>query len=752
MATQKFTQGTTIKQKEEPLTELFLIVDGSVRACYEGGEIHLGKGDIIGLCDLTCGYHTCTYIASENTALVACKVMVTDNDVTLPSPGIEFDMLLLNSMIRQICAFMDSYLLLQFNSNNMYEYLKECYEEYVSLCSKYILSPKALPGFELIEPFSVEEDLAPWLSSYYEAMSKLSGAQKKLIVSSPALLKGTLLKASADIHTIFSLAQLYYDYEASTSSVLLNEDQLDFLDLYTGILVQASKNGADITTLATTISTMMIHIEGLSSISQELYEQRAEQYRQTLDKLQRAPSSSEAATMDTELKGSLDTILRYAGTEAEAAARFKSAILSYKLLSDRNAQTDDAMKIRSEITKGFYDIYNSAFQISLKHSNMPLAVRLFLNFGYVDEELAGIENTAYLSSIVDTLKGDPKNGVYTAYEWFKAIYYGQKEPSRNAFETDYAAHLRELRVGGHITKEEERQLINDNAHKVMFELENLFPTANKVTYGRISTFCPVFSEHNILKDLDAMLVTPELVKESIDAIRKVDFSAFYRDTVYSYPAVGINQEFVPIEILPDVILFPNIGTRGIMWQEISGRDRNTPARMLASVFSLSELHNLIIRMAGEYRWEICRRIQGGRWNDLSDPSLTSEYFDYIQFYRKNHELSTDAKEKIKTALAKARNSYREMFVMDYIMWIQYESSGSPRLNKVSRAILFTYCPFSKEVRTRLQTNPLYREILTRYDLKKAQRVHRLDNLLHRFTSAGAEVPEELQHEMEYIES
>ena len=62
---------------------------------------------------------------------------------------------------------------------------------------------------------------------------------------------------------------------------------------------------------------------------------------------------------------------------------------------------------------------------------------------------------------------------------------------------------------------------------------------------------------------------------------------------------------------------------------------------------------------------MCKRIQGSRWNDISDSSLTSEYFDYIQFYRKNHDLSADAKERIKNRLQKAKNSYKEMYDNDY---------------------------------------------------------------------------------------
>ena len=52
-----------------------------------------------------------------------------------------------------------------------------------------------------------------------------------------------------------------------------------------------------------------------------------------------------------------------------------------------------------------------------------------------------------------------------------------------------------------------------------------------------------------------------------------------------------------------------------------------------------------------------------RW---PEPSLTSEYFDYMQFYKKNTELSKDAKEKLQNSLVRAKNSFREMFVRDYI--------------------------------------------------------------------------------------
>ena len=188
-----------------------------------------------------------------------------------------------------------------------------------------------------------------------------------------------------------------------------------------------------------------------------------------------------------------------------------------------------------------------------------------------------------------------------------------------------------------------------------------------------------------------------------------------------------------------------------MWQEIEGRKRTTPSRMMVSVFQMEDLTNILVRLTGDFRWEMCKRIQGARWNDISDPSLTSEYFDYIQFYKKNRDLSADAKDKVKLSMQKAKNSFKEMFIRDYEAWILYEGSGSPRLNKVSRGILFSYCPFAKEIRDKLKTNPLYKDMMDRYDIKLNQKIHHFNNLFQKLKNMGADVPKEIQGQRNYLD-
>ena len=212
---------------------------------------------------------------------------------------------------------------------------------------------------------------------------------------------------------------------------------------------------------------------------------------------------------------------------------------------------------------------------------------------------------------------------------------------------------------------------------------------------------------------------------------------------------GVFKEQLHVECLPDIILMPNTGIRGVMWQEIEGKRRNTPSRMLLSVFHMEDIYATMVRLCGEYRWEMCKRIQGYRWNDMGTRSLTSEYFDYIQFYKKNRNLSAEAKDRIKNSLQRSRGSFKEMFVRDYILWILFESAGSPRLNKVSREILFNYCPFSVSIRTTLKQNPQYGDLLQRYDLKREQKLHHLNQFRKKLLLSNTQIPEEVEAEIIY---
>ena len=450
------------------------------------------------------------------------------------------------------------------------------------------------------------------------------------------------------------------------------------------------------------------------------------------------------------MKNSLNTILTYVKAETEFADTFRDLILQYTGLSDRNSDDDNTRHIRQGITSMFFDLYKSCFYRACKSKFIPLPVSMFLYFGYVDETLSGQENAEYLAHAAKYLLTAPKSNVYTFYDWLLAILHGEKEPSRNEFDMDYTDTVHRKKVSGEITAEQEAALLKDTMAKIDYEFDNMFPTVTKVTFGRISSFCPVFSDHNMLKRPEKSFVTSDFLQQSLKQLESIDYSVFYREYTYSNPEAGIPKEFLHTRVLPDIILIPGIGTRSIMWQEIEGKRRTTPARFMLPIFYLDDTYTAVLRLSAEFRWEMCKRVQGAHWNDLSERSLTSEYFDYIQFYRKNRDLSQEAKDSVKTGLQKVRGSFKEMFIRDYISYILFESGGSPRLTRPVRTILFTYCTFSKEIRDSLADNPIYRDLLERWTTKQGQKLHKYDLLIKRVETSGNGIPDELKNEGNFL--
>lgn len=752
MAAKEFPAGTVIVPGEQPINALYVIAKGTVRATYPGGEFYLYKGDVIGACELFFDSHFITYQTEEISSIASYPYSVTQLSSILRS-NVEMATRIVTSMFKQLQEILDQYELARFDCDNFYHYLTDSYDGYLNFCTKHNISPRALPGLETLSELVLEEDVSGWLGGYY---SQLRTLITKTSIKNPDFIQGILLKASEDVYQVISVCRVLYDYKSEITNLLMSENRLDFFDLYASLLYRIGSHADESTSLIAAISTMMIQLESQPSIDKEMYRQRVAEYRERLNALdnQTETSAEESSKVNTEdiadIRDSMNTILSYAKVDEETANAFRNAVSQYSKLTDKNNSDDASRRLRLNITKLFYQIYEKAFMRSLHDFEIPKVILMFFNFGYVDENLAGMDNASYLYSIVNKLPSDPSRNVYTIYEWLHAIYDGKKTPSRNEFDTDYQAHVHELKVTGKISATEETNMLKDREKQVLFELQNMFQSVNKITFGRISSFCPVFSEHNILKELDKSLVSADKVEESFHLIRSVDFSAYYREVIYTNPALGIGKEEVSVEILPDIILMPNIGVRGVMWQEIEGRKRTTPSRMMVSLFQMEDLTNILVRLTGDFRWEMCKRVQGARWNDISEASLTSEYFDYIQFYKKNHELSPDAKDKIKLNMQKAKNSFKEMFIRDYVSWVLFEGSGSPRLNKIARAILFTYCPFSKEIRDKLKMNPLYKETMERYDIKLGQKVHHYNNLFQKLKNMGVDIPPEIKAQREYL--
>ena len=211
--------------------------------------------------------------------------------------------------------------------------------------------------------------------------------------------------------------------------------------------------------------------------------------------------------------------------------------------------------------------------------------------------------------------------------------------------------------------------------------------------------------------------------------------------MYAENELKLGKAYIMETIFPVCILFPTAGNNAIMWQELSGKRKNTQARFLFPILFNGMISSACTHLVGQFRWELVRTIQGTSWNDLRNKSMTSEYADYIQFYRKNRDLSEDRKEKLKIQLSKCRNNMREVFAEDYEIWIRSESSGAMRLTKPSREIMAMYCPFAKEIRQRLATQPAFADAMKRYTLYQTEKLKEVAFLVREYDKQNIPLPE-----------
>ena len=88
---------------------------------------------------------------------------------------------------------------------------------------------------------------------------------------------------------------------------------------------------------------------------------------------------------------------------------------------------------------------------------------------------------------------------------------------------------------------------------------------------------------------------------------------------------------------------------------------------------------------------------------------------------------------------------------DYQNWIKFEAKGSFRLNKVSREILFKYCPFAKSIRTKLMVNPMYQNMFEKFEIFKGRELRHINNVYDKYQKSGGVLTEEMQANLDFYD-
>ena len=698
------SKGQILHKKGDAIKDIAIILKGSF-TLNDGADVSLsaGNGTILGAFHPYGGTYHYNYQAAEDSTLFTYDYTDEDDLTAAITATPTIAPVMVSASVALLNQLLDTLSELYEAGCKLCKDTKANYNDYKNICARLMIPPKMFESINVLVPPEKPDILDSWQAALCRAVSDKNDLLRKECY--PADIQFC-------VGTIMLSAQMAQRVQVEIDKALA--------------FIQQMKNDTD-------------------EFSREYHSQKAK-----FDDAQRQEALESGSGSLPQIKNALTTILAFAGVSREIGDAFGRDIRAFMKAPDKAEKSTEMRRLRTDITNNYYTIYEAAFFNSLNTEDIPAEVKMFFLFGFVDEELAGEENTAELYKYAVLWEDDPNGRILPAYDWLKKIYRGEVPPSKDEFDNDWPDHLKEEVRQGNITQAQADEMLNDTKAMVSFELHNMITGANKMTYGSIFSFIPAFYAQSVSRPLENCLVTAQRAVDELNHVRDLDFGCFYRPAYASYPELKINRFDYNLEILPYIILMPNYGSRGVMWQEIEGRKRTTPAHLVVSILHSEDLFDTFIKMCAQFRWEMCKRIQGVHYSDITEPSLTSEYCNYLQFYKKNSSLSADMKEKVKTALKRNNNSYSNVFASEYEMFLKAESEGLPRLNKVSREILFKYCTFSQKYRDNLLINPQYKPLIERWTVGRDDRVRTLELFSRRILTQVKELPEEVQIEAEYL--
>ncbi len=757
-------KGTVIFEEKDPVTCICAVIKGSVTATNEFVKTDLPTGSFIGIPDSINRRYLVNYVAGPSCMIYAFPVVDHEGlRNMLATSKKEYKGLVVTSLTKIYSELMktnERYLAL---ADQFYPVLSDCYDKYVKACKNGGMAIAELTGIDELKPYTDVSPIDKAEKDYYQEMAMIPGnVMKAYYGDTLEMVMKTVTEAGEAILRMLDNTMNVGAYINEFFPIMYNEGDNNLLSRAVKLYVDLERAGRSDKNLGVMCESLRDFFLKAEKTVVECMGEARPVNKERLMKVMDALESGEEAAVNAEadnsarnediyrsLKNSLKTILAFGKISDEASKEFEAAVNAFVDLKDRLGGDDSERKLRHKLADCFYKIYREVLLESFSGGRIPRPVELFLNYGYVDERLLTKEEAIELAKLNVQTKQNYFCNIYTIPEWLRAVYDGLKEPSKNEFDLEYNEAIREQLKNRDIDEKEARQRQQDQGAKLDFEIFNMFKYTERIINGSLSTFVPVLCSEQLSGSLIKSLVTKDRMGQTAQRYRELDYSAFHRELLFADKKLGIEKESIMLEVGPDIILFPCFGSNAAMWQEISCKHRDSSGRFLFPVLAEGSLDDLYIRTLGRFRWELCRTMQGSAWNNIHFKSLTSEYSDYIQYYKKNRDLTDDKKEKIKTQLVKGKNNVREVFVQDYEQWVKYESQGGQKLNKASREILAMYCPFNKEIRKNLETQPAFADALGRFNRETQKKVKELDLRYRSIEKNKIELPDIMISTLKY---
>ncbi len=766
-AVNQFTKGTDIYTEGDAVQSIALIIKGRILIHNDGAKLIVNPGVFLGVGDLFTGVCQSTYTALDDSILYIFSIGRIEELDSILSINKDYHGLMVASHNRMILELDKIYQGMMKNGLMLYQFLKDQYISYLDTAKRLGYTATTNQQMNSLTMLDSDLELEQDRINYYKECAALPIDVVKAFYSYGNAITLYQVEDQVEIvnHQISVLKNLCNKLTDMTAC-LIDESDSCLFQLVAALAIEMENADGYSSSVMDVMDLIIEMINQIETFYEEMLGKKIVVNRKRMEEayhllltgtrgkdmstktcLKYSAEESEQAIR--ELKNSYEKLLIYSGISADKAVEMAAVMENYVNLKDRMSGDDSARALRRQVTEHFYLLYKEIFLKAYRDNSAPRLVDLFLRYGYADERLLNQDQLLSLYFLEEEKSSDTEIHVYNIKDWLTLIYEGKKQPSKNEFDLDYQEMLASLKRQGKFSDKELQEWSVNPERKLDYEIQNMFRYNNKLTNGQISSFVPVLQKDILVNSFDKSYLPPSKIIETMRELIRIDYSIFDREVLYVDKDKNTTKEHIIKRVYPDIIMMPTVGVNGIMWQEITGKRRDSSGRFILPFFCEANLLAVMTKLFGRFRWEMCRSIEGMSWNDIKHKSLTSEYSDYLQFYRKNRELSEERKEKLKLQIQRGRNS-REIFVIDYEIWVNYESTGAIKLNKPVREMLATYCPFGKEIREQLLLQPLFEEAYSRFNREKLKKLREVEGRYRQLQKDQVEITEELANTLTYF--
>lgn len=446
-------------------------------------------------------------------------------------------------------------------------------------------------------------------------------------------------------------------------------------------------------------------------------------------------------------------LLDISSLTAEEKESFNRFFNEWGLNSYSMSVEEGIRKIRNALNERFWLLYtNIVKKVITQEIQLDLGIEAFLEFGVLDEKLVSYEALKAIKQLLQNKSTTNKLQIFTLVEWMQKIVKKEVAPSFDAGGTSYQQTL-ELKV-----KESRKEPTPENVAeidtidmRIDYEL-SIIKECAKIVSGQVLSYSPILTAEILPTEISKAFFQKKYFEQEFLKIKAIDFTIFYQDRFLNLQMSDGNviQDIVKTEVLPYIILLPNWGKKGIVWQ-VKAKEKNSPGRLFFPMTQTSEFSTAVIETFGTFRWEYLKEILGPLWNDLSQFSLTAEYMDYLMTYKKSRDLYSEQKEKLNIHFKKIRLD-RDKFLYDYKVWIKNDTKGRNGTNKVVKGIFYKHIPFPLALREQLKSTPIYEELNNRYINLTTKEYNRVRLKFKRYESTPEGIPQEVKDYLSFIVS